>query len=132
MKVMKLTAGLARLVTVLATVLFLQPAMAQPPTVFAQNNYLTFGMDYLSPGSDRGVDYGLGFRAGYAGRLGRSNWWELTGALSVLESGPTTAIDFYQTSLSLDALFPLGSENRGHLYWLAGGGIAINDVKPDS
>ena len=107
-------------------------APAKKDVYRAQDRYFMVGFDYLAAGSERNADYGIGFNAGYGGRLGLSRWWELKIFTNILETGATTAIDFYRTGAGLDVLQPLGNENYGHFFVLGGGGVAINDVKPDT
>ena len=96
------------------------------------NYYLTFGTIYSEPDNTRLADYGTGGTVGYARRFGEHNWLEGRLSSSVLETGATTAVDFYQSTVGLDLVRSLGDERRAHFFVAAGGGWALNDVKPDT
>ncbi len=106
-------------------------------SVFAAepDHYVSVGIAYTEPDTGRRADYGAGVSVGYGGRFGPSRWWELKLFNHILETGSQpgiAAIDFYRSGLDLDLLQPLGDESRGHFFLLGGGGVVLNDVKPDS
>lgn len=98
--------------------------------VLLPTQYFNYGISYSLP--DDPVDYGIGFDLGYGRSFSPSNWVEGKLSLSVLETGSDTLPDFYQTTLGADYLRSLGNESLGHFFLLAGGGLAMNDVSPDS
>ena len=96
------------------------------------NYYVSVGALYLGPDKKRLADYGTGGSLAYGYRLGDHNWIEGRLTNIVLETGPQTAIDFYQNTLGLDFVHSLGDENRQHFFVLFGGGVSRNNVKPDT
>lgn len=100
--------------------------------VSGPTHYLSIGAIYSEPDDNRLADYGTGGSIGYGHRLGEHDWVEARLANTVLETGATTAVDFYQTTIGLDYLRSLGNERGAHVFVLAGLGVALNDVKPDS
>lgn len=94
-------------------------------------HYVSVGGLYTDPDTGRGADSSAGVSLGYGARLGQNRWWELKYFNQILETG-AQAIDFYRSGLALDVLQPLGDERRAHFFLLGGGGVALNDVKPDS
>src|SRR5690349_1825976 len=93
--------------------------------------YFSFGINYIQPDYDP-ADYGIGFDVGYARRFGESNWLEGKVGMNILETGSDTMPDFYQTLFGVDYIRSLTTERTGHFFLLAGGGLSINDVSPDT
>jgi len=96
------------------------------------NYYLSVGTIYSEPDNSRFADYGTGGTVAYARRFGEHNWLEGRLSSSVLETGETIAVDFYHTTLGADWVHSLGNERTQHFFVAGGGGLALNDVKPDS
>ena len=104
-----------------------KPAVIVPPS-----SYIDFGFTYLSPG-DRPVDYGIGFAVGYGTRIGGNTWLEGHLFTGVLETGVADKPDFYQSGIGIDLQQTLaGSDLGANIFALAGGGLAMNDVTPDT
>jgi len=93
--------------------------------------YLSFGAIWSEPDNARMADYGTGGVIGYARRFGEHNWFEARLSSSVLETGDTIAVDFYQSTAGIDFVRSLGNERHAHFFVAGGGGMALNDVKPD-
>jgi OmpA-OmpF porin, OOP family len=98
--------------------------------VLLPTQYFNYGISYSMP--DDPIDYGIGFDLGYGRSFSPKNWIEGKLSLGVLETGSDTLPDFYQTTLGADYVRSLGNEGIGHFFMLAGGGLSMNDVSPDS
>lgn len=92
--------------------------------------HLLFGVSYVNPDSGRDAKYGAGGSAGLAYPLAGSLWLEGRVFANVLEADEPDTGSFSQEGLGLDLLVPLGEEQRGHLFVLAGGGAVRNDGAP--
>lgn len=96
------------------------------------DHYLSFGAVYSEPDDARRADYGSGGSIAYARRLNERNMIEGRLASMIFETGDFIAVDFYQTMIGADWVHSLGDERRQHFFVAAGGGIALNNVKPDT
>ena len=103
---------------------------ADKAKVLLPTQYFNYGVSYSM--HDDPVDYGIGFDLGYGKSFSAGNWLEGKLSLAVLETGSDTLPDFYQTTIGADYLRSLGNESLGHFFALVGGGLAMNDVSPDS
>jgi OmpA-OmpF porin, OOP family len=98
----------------------------------ADDSYFSLGVAYVAPDSGRAADYGLGGSAGYGYWLGGR--LAIEGRLFATAFEAKSAADgtYGQQGLGLDLVVALGDRERSHLYVLAGGGGAYNDVTPDT
>lgn len=103
---------------------------ADKTKVLLPTQYFNYGISYAV--HDDPIDYGIGFDLGYGKSFSAGNWLEGKLSLAVLETGSDTLPDFYQTTIGADYLRSLGNESLGHFFALVGGGLAMNDVSPDS
>jgi OOP family OmpA-OmpF porin len=111
--------------------LFASSSAVAQDTFLLPDRYIGYGVTYLSPG-DREVDYGIGFDLSYAQELSARNWVEGKLFIGILETGSPAVPDFYQDGVGLDYLRAFGNQGDGHLFGLAGAGMAVNDATPDT
>jgi OOP family OmpA-OmpF porin len=123
----RLAGGCAACVAIAAT-----SGVAHAQTLEIPKYYLAVGALYSEPDNSRVADYGTGGALAYARRFSEHDWIEGRLTSTVLETGATVAVDFYQTTVGADWVRSLGNERTRHFFIAGGGGMALNDVKPDA
>ena len=123
---MKRLLGLALLPAIWVSSVWAEEEAVLPP------KYFHLGSVVAKTDENRLADDGAGIQFSFGMPVNQRVAFEFRLTNLVFESGVTGATDFYHRTLGADAVYSFGDRTSLTPYLLLGGGIASNDVLPDS
>ena len=123
---MKRLLALALLPAICANTAFAEDDVVLPP------KYFHLGSVVAKTDENRLADDGAGIQFSFGVPVSQKASFEFRLTNLVFESGITGATDFYHRTFGADAVYSFGDRTSLTPYVLLGGGVASNDVLPDS